>query len=130
MSATTRSILAIVAGVIAIVVATTAVDALLHLVGVFPPMNIPIDDRLSAIATSYRVVITVVGAYLTARLAPGKPMKHALILGCVGTVMGALGAAATWDKGLGPHWYPIGLAVMALPECWAGGKLYQARGGA
>jgi hypothetical protein len=126
---TKKSILAIIAGFVAIVVVTTGVDALLHLAGVFPPWSVPIDDRLSALATAYRVVITVGGAYLTATLAPENPMKHALILGCVGTFMGALGVVATWDKGLGPRWYPIALALLALPECWAGAKLYLARRG-
>jgi hypothetical protein len=51
-------------------------------------------------------------------------MKHALWLGVVGTVLGAIGAAATWDKGLGPHWYAVALAVLAIPQCWLGGKLY------
>jgi hypothetical protein len=125
-----RSILAVVAGVLVIVVVTTAVDALLHLAGVFPPWKVPIGDGLSALATSYRLIITIAGAYLTARLAPRNPMKHALILGGVGTAMGALGVLATWDKGLGPRWYPIALALLALPECWAGGKLYLARRGA
>jgi len=26
---------------------------------------------------------------------------------------------------MGPAWYPISLAVLAIPECWVGGKLYQ-----
>jgi hypothetical protein len=30
---------------------------------------------------------------------------------------------ASWGKGLGPAWYPIALAVLAVPQCWAGGKL-------
>jgi hypothetical protein len=122
---TKRSILAVVVGVVAIVVVTTVVDVVLHRAGVFPPMNVPLDDRLSLIASSYRLVIGVAGAWLTARLAPAQPMKHALILGVVGTLLGTLGVLATWGKGMGPAWYPISLAVLAIPECWAGGKLYQ-----
>ena len=39
---------------------------------------------------------------------------------------GALvGAVATWNAGLGPHWYPIALVVLALPQAWLGGKLYE-----
>src|SRR5689334_21220136 len=120
----TKSIWAVVAGVLVIILVTTAVDIVLHVAGVFPPMDQPIDDRLSALATAYRVVISIGGAWLTARLAPQNPMKHALILGVVGTVLGAIGAAATWNKGLGPHWYPVALAVLAIPQCWAGGWLF------
>jgi hypothetical protein len=130
-----RSILAIVAGVVFIIVVTTLVDIALHLLGVYPPLGQPMDDTLALVATSYRIIIGIAGAYLTARLAPGHPMKHAMILGVVGTLLGIAGIAATWNKGLGPIWYPIALAVLAIPQCWAGGRLYEmlsskpARGG-
>ena len=132
---TRKSIWALVAGVLFTIVVTTLVDILLHVVHVFPPMGQPLDDRLSAIALSYRIPITIAGAYLTAKLAPARPMKHAMILGFVGTLLGIAGIAATWNKGLGPSWYPIALAVLAIPQCWAGGRLYEllassrARGG-
>jgi len=120
---TKRSAVAVVAGILFIVVVTTLVDILLHALGVFPPMSVPIDDRLAVLATSYRIVISIAGAYLTARMAPTQPLKHALILGAVGTVLGLVGVMATWGKGLGPTWYPIALAVLAVPQCWVGGKL-------
>ena len=124
-----KSIWAVVAGVLFIIVVTTVVDIALHVLGVFPPVGKPLDDRLSVVATSYRVVISIGGAWLTARLAPAKPMKHALILGLVGTVLGLVGVVATWNRGLGPRWYPIALAVLAIPQCWVGGKLYEMRSG-
>ncbi len=83
-----RSIWAVVAGVLFIIVVTTLVDVVLHVTHVFPPMNQPINDALALLATSYRIVISVGGAWLTARLAPEEPMKHAMILGYVGTVLG------------------------------------------
>lgn len=122
-----RSIWAVVAGILVIVIVTTLVDILLHVAGVYPPMGEPLDDRLSLIATSYRIVIGIAGAWLTARLAPQRPMKHAMILGGVGVVLGLAGLAVTWNLGLGPRWYPIALVVLALPQCWAGGKIYEAR---
>ena len=126
---TKRSILAVLAGLLFILVVTTLVDLALHRAGVFPPMKQPISDRLALLATSYRVVISVAGAWLTARLAPDKPMKHALILGGIGVVLGLVGVVATWDMGLGPRWYPILLVVLALPQCWAGAKLYELQTG-
>jgi hypothetical protein len=119
-----KSIWAIAAGVIFIVVVSTRADAVLHAVGVYPPSDQPIDDKLSLLATSYRFAISVAGAWLTARLAPSQPMKHVLILGVVGTIMGTVGVIATWNMGMGPRWYPIALAVLALPQCWAGGRIY------
>jgi hypothetical protein len=122
-----RSVWAVVAGVLVVIVVTTLVDIVLHAAHVFPPMNQPINDRLALLATSYRVVISVGGAWLTARLAPQEPMKHALILGVVGTVLGLVGVVATWNLGLGPRWYPIALAALAIPQCWVGGKIYEMR---
>lgn len=120
-----RSIWAVLAGVLVIIGVTTAVDIILHLAGVFPAMNQPLTDGLAVLATAYRIVISVAGAWLTAKLAPRAPMKHALILGAVGVVLGTVGLVATWNLGMGPRWYPIALVVLAIPQCWAGGKLYE-----
>ncbi|TMQ62137.1 MAG: hypothetical protein E6K77_08130 [Candidatus Eisenbacteria bacterium] len=120
-----KSIWAVVAGVLVIIAVTTLVDIVLHVTGIFPPMDQPINDALALLATSYRVVISIGGAWVTARLAPEKPMKHAIILGCVGVVLGLVGVLATWNLELGPRWYPIALAVLAIPQCWVGGKLYE-----
>ena len=119
-----KSIWAVLAGVLSILIVTTLVDVALHLTGVFPSMGKPINDALALLATSYRIVIGVLGAWLTARLAPDRPMRHALILGLVGTVLGFVGLLATWNLGLGPRWYPLALAVLALPQAWAGGRLH------
>jgi hypothetical protein len=124
-----KSIGAVVAGVLVIIVVTTLVDIALHAAGVFPPMDRPIDDALALLATSYRIVISVGGAWLTARLAPDKPMKHAMILGSVGVVLGLVGVVSTWNLALGPRWYPISLVVLAIPQCWAGGKIYEMQSG-
>ena len=124
-----KSVWAVVAGVLVVIIGSTLVDVLLHLAGVFPPGGQPIDHAHALLATAYRVVISVGGAWLTARLAPGRPMRHALALGCVGVVLGLVGLAATWNLGLGPRWYPIALVVLAVPQCWAGGRIYEVRAG-
>lgn len=122
---TKRSIWAVVAGLLSIIIVTTIVDVVLHAIHIFPPMNQPINDGLALLATSYRVVISVAGAYLTARLAPNRPVRHAMILGYIGVVLGLVGVIATWNLGLGPRWYPIALVVLAIPQCWAGGKIWE-----
>jgi len=124
-----RTFWAVAAGVLVIIVVTTLVDMVLHATGVYPPMNQPINDALALLATAYRIVISVGGAWLTARLAPNQPMKHAIILGVVGTVLGLVGLVATWNMGLGPRWYPIALAALAIPQCWVGGKLHEMTAG-
>lgn len=120
-----QSIWAIAAGVLFIILVTTLVDIVLHAVNVYPPMNQPLDDRLSVIATSYRIVIGVAGGWLTARLAPDRPMHHAMLLGYIGIVLGLIGVAATWNAGMGPRWYPMALVVLAVPQCWLGGRWYE-----
>ena len=73
------------------------------------------------LAFGYRTLYNVLGGYLTARFAPANPVQHAIILGCIGTVAGIAGVIVGWD--LSQHWYPIALAVEAIPTCWLGGKL-------
>lgn len=122
-----RSIWAVVAGILVAIGVTTVIDVLLHVAGVFPPLDQPINNSQAALATSYRIVISVAAAWLTARLAPGKPMKHVMILGYLGVVAGLIGVLVTWNKGLGPRWYSVALVVLAIPQAWAGGKIYEAR---
>ncbi len=132
---TWKSIGAVFAGVLGIVITTTFVDILLHLFHVYPPMPdpekgvpaTPLTDGLALVASSYRLVIGIAGAYLAAKLSPGRPMRDALILGLVGTALGTAGAVMTWDLNMGPHWYAVSLAVLAIPQCWFGGWLYTRR---
>ena len=118
-----RSIWSVVAGVIFVIVVTTVVDVAFHLLEIYP-RDQPLDNSRALVATSYRVVIGVIGAYLTASLAPRKPMKHALVLGVVGACLGLIGVAVSWGRNLGPMWYPIALVVLAIPQSWLGGKLH------
>jgi hypothetical protein len=121
-----RSIWAVLAGLLFIFIVTTIVDVVLHATGVFPPWGKPMSDALFGVATAYRIVISVAGCYIAARLAPDRPMGHALVLGMIGVVISAIGAAVTWNKGpaFGPHWYPLLLVVVAMPCAWIGGKLF------
>ena len=93
--------------------------------GIFPPLGQPMSDALFLLATAYRIVYGVAGSYITARLAPDRPMQHALVGGAVGLVLSIVGAVATWNRvpSLGPHWYPLALVATALPCAWLGGKL-------
>ncbi|HEX5423288.1 MAG TPA: hypothetical protein VFW94_07045 [Candidatus Acidoferrales bacterium] len=79
------------------------------------------------LATVYRVIFGVIGSYITARLAPYSPMRHALIGGCIGVVLATVGAAMTWNRNMGPHWYPVALSVFAIPQSWLGAKIYLRR---
>jgi hypothetical protein len=98
-------------------------DEVLHVAKVYPPWGQVMSDALFGLATAYRILYSVAASYVTARLAPNRPMGHALTGGAIGFALSILGAVATWNRGLGPHWYPIVVAAMAMPCAWIGGKL-------
>ena len=120
-----RSIVAIVAGLLVIIVLSIVTDVVMHATGIYPPWFTYMRDSLFVLATAYRVVYSILGSYITARLAPSRPMLHALILGVIGVVLSVAGAIGTWDKGpeFGPKWYPLTLVALSLPLAWLGGKL-------
>jgi hypothetical protein len=120
---TGRSIWAVVAGFLVVVVLSTATDAVLHAAGVFPALGKSMSNGLFALATAYRTLYGILGSYVTARLAPNKPMKHSLIGAAIGTAIATIGAIATWNMNLGPHWYPVALILTAFPTGWLGAKL-------
>ncbi|HYX70480.1 MAG TPA: hypothetical protein VE825_15200 [Terriglobales bacterium] len=122
---TLGSIGAVFAGLVAIFVLSIGTDVALHAAGIFPAIGQPVSDRLLLLATAYRCVYAVAGCYLTARLAPDRPMRYALVLGVVGVILSTAGAAATWNCGpaFGPHWYPLALIASSLPCAWVGGWL-------
>jgi len=122
-----RSIAAVLAGIVAGVILSLGTDSVLHAIAVFPPWGeslIGFDGPL-LLATVYRTVYGVAASYIIARLAPDRPMEHALVGGFLGLVVSIVGAAVTWNKGpaFGPHWYPLALVVLALPQVWVSSKL-------
>jgi MFS-type transporter involved in bile tolerance (Atg22 family) len=119
-----KSIGAVVAGLVFIGVSHTATDAILESAGVLPKGHLNVDAVLILLVIFYRAVLSLVGCYLTAWLAPRNPMKHSLILGAIGIVLSAIGAIATADMNLGPAWYAWSLVVIALPTAWVGGYLF------
>ena len=122
---TLKSIGAVLAGFVAVFVLSLGTDVVLHATGVFPPWDQRMSDALFLLATAYRTIYCSAGSYIAARLAPNRPMGHALALGILGLVVSTAGAVVTWNKGpaFGPHWYPVALVVTAIPCAWLGGRL-------
>jgi peptidoglycan/LPS O-acetylase OafA/YrhL len=124
-----RSIGAVFAGLLVIVALSLGTDTILHATGIYPPWFQPMDTHLWVLALVYRIVYGVAGGYITARVAPARPIRHAMILGVIGLVLSLLGAMGTWNKGpeYGPKWFLLALIAIAVPCSWAGGKLHENR---
>jgi hypothetical protein len=118
-----RSLVAVLAGFLAVVVLSLATDQLLHMLQVYPPWGQPMyETGLNALALSYRIVYTLLGGFITARLAPRAPMRHVTVLAVIGLIAGIAGAIVAITQNFGPNWYPIALAVSAYPCTWLGGR--------
>ena len=69
----------------------------------------------------YVALFAVIGCYLTARLAPGRPMLHALVLGVMGLAVNVASAVAAWDDA--PVWVHVASLALVMPYAWIGGRL-------
>jgi hypothetical protein len=119
---TLKSIGAVAAGFAAVLVLSVGTDVVLEKTGVFPnPSEALFTSWMLALALAYRSIYSIFGGFLAALLAPGRPLRHAIILGLIGLVFAAVGTLANHDKG--PLWYPIALIVLTLPTVWLGAVL-------
>jgi hypothetical protein len=67
---------AVVAGFVSVAVLSLATDEVLHLLRVYPPWGEPMyDTGLNLLALSYRILYSVAGGNITARMAPRSPMR-------------------------------------------------------
>lgn len=123
------SVGAVLAGLILIFVLSMATDELLHATGAMSRGPLPMRGAEGLILglLAYRLLYSIAGCYLTARLAPSHPMRHALALGVIGLVFSIMGALMNSQQSLGPAWYPWMLVLLALPCAWLGGKLAERR---
>ena len=113
---------AFIAGFATVAILSMAADAVLHASGIYPTDGSVGSDANLALALAYRTAFTVLGGYVAARLAPAHGLRLAIILGIVGTIAAIAGAIAMWD--VGHNWYPVALALLALPSTALGGWLF------
>ena len=74
-----KSIWAVVAGVLFIIIITTLVDVVCHAIGIFPPMQTAINDTQALIATSYRIVISIAGGWSVSNTAGARSTDPAFL---------------------------------------------------
>ena len=118
-----RSVVAIIVGFVFIAVLSFGTEALVRvaLPGAFDESGRMEKLSILILSLAYIGVYAVVGCYLTARLAPSRPMWHALVLGFLGLIVTVVGTIATWS--LAPAWYHIVSLALVMPYAWIGGRL-------
>jgi hypothetical protein len=118
-----RSTLAIVVGFVVIGALAVGTDAVLASMqpGVFDANGRVDSVTWLMVMQTYVFVYAAFGCWLAARLAPNRPMRHALILGLLGLAFNVVGSIAKWDTA--PVWYHVLALALVMPAAWLGGWL-------
>ena len=118
-----RSIAAVLAGFVFIAALSFGADAAQRSLapGFFDASGRMEDPSALLLVLAYVGVFAVTGCYLAARLAPRRPMLHALVLGSLGLVFNVVGTVAMWDTA--PAWYHLTALALVMPYAWIGGRL-------
>lgn len=118
-----RSILAVVAGFVAIFLVATGIDLGVKaaLPGYFDANGRTDHVGILLLTLTYVGLAATAGCYLAARLAPSNPMRHALILGGLGLLFNIAGSVAMWDTA--PAWYHAAGLLTTMLWAWLGGRI-------
>lgn len=120
-----RSIAAVVVGFVLIAALSLGADLVLRqaLPTAFDAAGRTESVPLLLLIMGYVGLFAVSGCYLTARLAPRRPMLHALVLGGLGLAFNVAGTVAMWDTA--PAWFHVASLLLVMPYAWIGGRLRQ-----
>jgi hypothetical protein len=119
-----RSVLAVVVGFVFIAALWFGTDAVLR-VSLPEALAGGQAGGMVLVATLvYSGLFAIAGCYLAARLAPSRPMAHALVLGGLALVLNGAAMLTLW--GALPAWYTAVSLLLVVPYAWLGGRLRQA----
>jgi hypothetical protein len=93
--------------------------------GDFVKGHIPSANALLASTTLF-FVVSILCAWLCARLAQNNPSKHVLWFLIIGEVMGLGATIPNWNSGW-PHWYWLSWLLIWPVGCWIGLRLNRPR---
>jgi hypothetical protein len=118
-----RSITAVVVGFVVIAALSFGTDFAVKAAvpGAFSANGGTTDPAILLATLAYVGIFATAGCYLTARLAPGRPMAHALVLGLLGLAFNVAGTFAMWDTA--PAWYHYVNLALVMVWAWLGGWL-------
>lgn len=123
-----RSIGAVLTGFLLIGFLGFVADTVLQQLGVLPITGtVRFKDEQSLLALTYHLLFAVLGGYVTARLAPDRPVAHAFALGVMGVLISIAGLIAIISGDLAPAWYGWALIILSIPVTWLGGRLFVQR---
>jgi hypothetical protein len=117
-----KSILAVLGSYVLSIVLVFATDPLLH--ALFPNdynRGQTIPDWLLGVSTVLFAAISILCAWVCAKLAPSKVRAHVIAFFALGEIMGLAFTIPNWGKV--PHWYSIAWLIVWIPAVWIGWKL-------
>ncbi len=116
---------AVLAGFVTIFILSGVTSAILVNIGVYPNGKLPLHGSplvIIGILVS-QAIFYMAGCFVTAKLAPFKPIRHVLVVGGVGAILNLLTALGMM-KDTASFWFFLALAIMSLSIAWLSGKLY------
>ena len=118
-----KSVWPIIAGFLLLAALSVGADMILR--GLFPkafgPSEAPQNAPASVVTIFYAGAFGVLGSYLTARLAPSRPVMHALALGGIVFLFTLGGVVGSWHRA--PAWFNFSFLAMVFPSAWLGGVM-------
>lgn len=119
-----RSILAIVVGFVLTGALNAGTSTLLSRVVpelVTPPGTPNGNTAGLLLVCAYVALFGILGCYVTARLAPSRPMLHALVMGGLALAMIVATTIPVWNDF--PAWFNVYNILAVMPYAWIGGRL-------
>lgn len=118
-----KSIAAVFGSYLLSIVLVVATDPLLSRLfpGDFVRGRVPSNRPLLA-STALFVLISILCAWMCARLAPRRAARHVLWFFAIGEVMGVVTLVPGWSNGW-PHWYGLSWLLAWPVACWIGLQL-------
>lgn len=118
-----RSVLAVVAGFLVIGVLAVGTASLLRSASPaqFDAAGNPVTVAMMLVQLLYVGVYATFGCWLAGRLAPGRPMLHALVVGVLGLALNIPSALALRDTH--PAWYLATGTLTTMLWAWLGGRI-------
>jgi hypothetical protein len=119
-----RSILAIVVGFVLTGALNVGTNTVLSRVApdMVPPPGTPNTNTAALLVIcAYVALFGILGCYVTARLAPSRPLLHALIMGGLALAMSIPVTLSVWNDA--PAWFNVYNLLAVMPYAYIGGTI-------